>query len=106
MKSEREEFSDRIVKASALPEAKSRPLAERLWMMRFRSERLAVAKCNRELTEEEKALGADLDARVEAIGKELGLKAYRQDDPRGNTIRVEVGQEFADNWDGLTVGCG
>ena len=47
-----------------------------------------------------------MDAKVKEVGKELGLKAYRQGDPRGWTIRVVVPRELADCWDNETTGCG
>jgi len=103
---ERQDFVRRIVAASKLPESKSRALAGKLYAMRYDSKQLAIDGCNRELTEAEKLLDNKMDAEVKAIGERLGLKAYRQDDARGNTIRVVVGQELADNMDGETVGCG
>jgi hypothetical protein len=95
-----------VVAASKIPKAKSTELAKELWNMGPESSKLATASCNRELTEAEQVRDAEMDARVVAIGKELGLKAYRQDDPRGWTIRVVVPPELADNWDGESTGCG
>ena len=103
---ERQDFIRRIVAASVLPEAKATKLAVELFRMGPASARLAENACNRELTPREDARDDRMDARVEAIGKELGLKAYRQGDPRGWTIRVVVGRELATSWDAETVGCG
>lgn len=107
---ERQDFIRRVVTASAntgkVTKTKATALAIELWCMGPRSKRLAEAMCNRELTERENKLDDQMDARVAAIGVELGLKAYRQGDPRGWTIRVEVPKELADCLDGLTTGCG
>lgn len=81
-------------------------LAVSLWLMGPKSSRLAEAACNRELTKREDRIDTEMDERVVAIGKALGLNAYRQGDPRGWTIRVEVPKHLADCWDGLTTGCG
>ena len=103
---ERQDFIRRVVTASKLPNTKATKLAIELWNMGQRSARLAENACNRELTPREEKRDDAMDARVKAIGEELGLKAYRQGDPRGWTIRVEVGKELANNWDGETTGCG
>lgn len=99
-------FTRRVVTASKIPPTKAIELATELWKLAPESARLATASCNRELTDAEKERDAEMDARVVAIGVQLGLKAYRQDDPRGWTIRVVVPPELADNWDGETTGCG
>jgi len=103
---EKQDFIRRVVTASKLPETKSTKLAVELWNMGPRSARLAENACNRELTPRENTIDDRMDARVVAIGEELGLKAYRQGDPRGWTIRVVVGRELANCWDGETTGCG
>jgi hypothetical protein len=103
---EQQDFIRRVVTASKLPKAKSTELAMELWEMGPRSARLAENACNRELTARENKIDNLLDARVEAIGEELGLRTYRQGDPRGWTIRVVVGKELSNNWDGESVGCG
>lgn len=104
--SERQDFINRVCAASKLPRRKAASLAVELWMMGPRSARLAEAECNRELSEREKRRDAEMDARVKAIGEELGVKAERQGDPRGWTIRVYVGKALANCWDGETTGCG
>lgn len=81
-------------------------LAQELLKMGPRSARLAEIECTRNLTEYEKKNDSEMDFKVVEIGKELGLKAYRQGDPRGQTIRVVVGRQYTTNWDGETVGCG
>ena len=81
-------------------------LAQELLKMGPRSARLAEIECGRSLTEYEKKNDSEMDCKVAKIGKELGLKAYRQGDPRGQTIRVVVGSRYTTNWDGETVGCG
>jgi hypothetical protein len=101
-----QDFIRRVVTASKIPTAKSTELAQELWEMAPESSKLATASCNRDLSEAEQLRDAELDARVKAIGVQLGLTAYRQDDPRGWTIRVVVPRELADNWDGITTGCG
>ena len=103
---EKQDFIRRVVSASKIPSDKATILATKLWKMSGRSSRLAEAACNRELTKAEDALDDKMDAKVKEIGKLLGLKAYREGDPRGWTIRVVVGKELANNWDGLTTGCG
>jgi hypothetical protein len=103
---ERQDFIRRITLASKIPEKNARYLAISLWEKGPRSKRLAEAGCNREFTESERQSSAILDEAVKTIGELLGLQAYRQGDPRGNTIRVVVGAEFADNWDGISTGCG
>lgn len=104
--SERQDFVNRVCAASSLSRRKSAKLAMILWRMGFYSKTLAENACNRELTERENKRDNEMDARVAEIGKELGLKAFRQGDPRGNTIRVVVGKELSNNWDGETCGCG
>jgi hypothetical protein len=104
--SARQDFVNRVCAASSLPRRKSAKLAMILWRMGPYSSRLAVAVCNRELTARETKRDEELDARVVEIGKELGLKAYREGDPCGWTIRVIVGQGLSNNLDGETVGCG
>ena len=104
--SERQDFINRVCAASKLPRRKAASLAVELWLMGFYSAKLAENACNRELSDREKRRDNEMDTRVEAIGKELGLKAYRQGDPRGWTIRVVVGKELANNWDGESTGCG
>jgi len=99
-------FTRRVVTASKIPPTQAIELATELWKLAPESARLAEASCNRELTEAEQVRDAELDARVKAIGVQLGLTAYRQDDPRGWTIRVVVPRELADCWDGETTGCG
>jgi hypothetical protein len=106
MLSEKIDFITRVTKASKLPVARANDLAEELWGMGPASKKLAEAGCNRELTEFERVYDEKMDARVREIGVELGLDAYRQDDPRGWTIRVKVPRELANNWDGITTGCG
>jgi hypothetical protein len=103
---EGQDFIRRVVTASKLPKAKATKLAVELWNMGPRSARLAENACNRELTPREEKRDEQMDARVVAIGEELGLRAYRQGDPRGHTIRVVVGKALANNWDGETTGCG
>jgi hypothetical protein len=103
---EKAKFIQQIVKASKLPADKAERLAKKLWHLGPESERLATASCNRELTKYENKRDDELDLLVKAIGVELGLNAYRQNDPRGWTIRVEVGRDLATCWDGETVGCG
>lgn len=106
MESEKENFVRRIMAASpAMPDT-SREIANYLWDLGPESNRLATAECNRPMTETEKARDAELDRFVAGFSARLGLKCYRQGDPRGNTIRVVVGPQYADNWDGETVGCG
>lgn len=109
----RQDFLRRVCEASKRANVENpklevlvRRLAVELWNMGPRSHFLAEAACNRELTERETKRDEEMDARVVAIGKELGLKAYRQGDPRGWTIRVEVPQDLADCWDGISTGCG
>jgi hypothetical protein len=106
----RQDFIRRVVTASTdigkTTKTKATALAVELWNMGPRSKWLAEAMCNRELTERENKRDDQMDARVAAIGVDLGLKAYRQGDPRGWTIRVEVPKELADCWDGITTGCG
>ena len=104
--SARQDFVNRVCKASALPRQKSAKLAMALWRMGPYSKVLAEAACNRELTEREERRDEEMDAKVKEVGKELGLKAYRQGDPRGWTIRVVVPRELADCWDNETTGCG
>ncbi len=103
---EKQDFIRRVVSASKIPSDKAIALAKELWNMSGRSSRLAEVACNRELTPAEDALDDRLDARVKEIGGELGLRAYRQGDPRGWTIRVVVGRELANCWDNETTGCG
>lgn len=107
---ERQDFIRRVVTASTeigkISKTKATALAVELWNMGPRSARLAENACNRELTERENKRDDAMDARVKAIGEELGLKAYRQGDPRGWTIRVEVGKALANCFDGETCGCG
>jgi hypothetical protein len=81
-------------------------LARELLRMGPRSEKLAETGCNRELTEYEIKEDKELGVKVHEIGNELGLRAYRQDDPRGWTIRVIVDKQYVNCWDGETVGCG
>jgi len=104
------EFVRRVVAASnkigKVPEKKARTLANQLWSFRKESQRLAEAMCNRELTKREERRDEQLDGIVKDIGEEMGLVAYRQGDPRGWTIRVEVGRELANCFDGITTGCG
>ena len=102
----REDFIRRVQTASKIPKGKSKILARELWAMGPYSAKLAEHACNRELSERETKRDNEMDARVEEIGKELGLKAFRQGDPRGWTIRVVVGKELSNNWDGETCGCG
>jgi len=104
--SEREDFIRRIQTASKIPIGKSKILARELWKMGPYSAKLAEHTCNRELTARENKRDDEMDARVKEIGEELGLRAYRQGDPRGHTIRVVVGKALASNWDGESVGCG
>lgn len=105
----RQDFIRRVVTAtdeSKISKVQATTLAVELWNMRLESKRLATESLNRVLSNDEQVRDAELDVRVKAIGKELGLNAYRQDDSRGWTIRVEVPRELADNYDGLTTGCG
>jgi hypothetical protein len=102
----RQDFIRRIQLASKIPRGKSLILARELWAMGPYSSLLAEHTCNRELSERETKRDNEMDARVAEIGVELGLKAERQGDPRGWTIRVYVGKELANCWDGLTTGCG
>lgn len=103
----RDEFVRRVALAAVnVPIAKAFRLARELRSLARESARLAELACNRELTLREDARDTELDARVKAIGEQLGLRAYRQGDPRGWTIRVEVGKRLANSWDGLTTGCG
>lgn len=81
-------------------------LAQELLKMGPRSAQLAKIECNRSLTEYEKKNDSEMDCNVAEIGKELGLKAYRQGDPRGYTIRVIVDRQYTTCMDGETVGCG
>jgi hypothetical protein len=81
-------------------------LARELLGMGPRSKALAERYCNRSLYPHEKEEDENLDVRVLKIGMDLGLKAYRQGDPRGWTIRVEVDKQYTTCWDGETVGCG
>jgi hypothetical protein len=104
--SARQDFVNRVCAASLLTRRKSARLAMILWRMGPYSSKLAENECNRELTEREKERDSQMDARVVEIGKELGLKAYRQGDPRGWTIRVIVPRELANCWDGISCGCG
>jgi hypothetical protein len=94
---ERQSFIRRIVSASKLPEKESARLAQKLWAMRKESAQLAENACNRELGKYEDKRDDFLDAKVKVIGEKLGLRAYRQGDPRGHTIRVVVGKEHANN---------
>jgi hypothetical protein len=114
---ERQDFIRRVVAAAATINGKTivgekdpTKLAEQLWRMGPRSKRLAERLCSEEMSEAESErvnrIDDEMDAKVVAIGKELGLKAYRQGDPRGWTIRVVVGRDLADCMDGETTGCG
>ena len=103
---ERQDFINRVVAASKLSKTKATKLAVELWNMRLYSAKLAEYACNRELSARENKRDDEMNARVKAIGEELGLKAYRQGDPRGWTIRVEVPRELANCCDGITTGCG
>jgi hypothetical protein len=103
----RDNFVRRVVLAAVnVPMVEARKLALRLRSMATESKCLAENACNRELTPSENARDDELDAKVKAIGLQLGLRAFRQGDPRGHTIRVLVGRDLADNWDGETTGCG
>jgi len=104
--SERQDFINRVCAASKLRRRKAAALAVELWRMGPYSAKLAVDECNRELTCVEKERDGEMDTRVAAIGSALGLKAYRQGDPRGWTIRVVVPKALANCWDGETTGCG
>lgn len=111
VKEEHDSFVRRVVTASLragklTSQRKATVLANRLWNMRIRSSRLAEAACNRGLSEREDRIDTQMDETVKNIGEQLGLVAYRQGDPRGWTIRVEVPRDLADNWDGKTTGCG
>lgn len=109
---EKRQFVRRVVAAAlrkegaTITQRKATILANQLWSFGLPSQQLAEAACNRELTPREESYDNRLDKRVEEIGKELGLTAYRQGDPRGWTIRVKVPKDLADCWDGETTGCG
>lgn len=102
----KDEFTKRVCMAANCSIEEAFIVCKELLKIADESKKLAVDACNRELTRREKYRDEDLDRIVAGYGRRLGLKTYRQDDPRGWTIRVEVGPEFADCMDGISTGCG
>lgn len=71
-----------------------------------KSSRLAVDECNRGLTPREKRTVERIEREVEALGRLIGLTAFRQGDPRGYTIRVILPKGISGNCVDGSAGCG
>jgi len=69
-------------------------------------ERLAVARCNRELSEEEERKDERMEEIIKGICKNHGIKANFNGDPRGYTTKLILKSGRYNTWGGQESGYG
>jgi len=100
---DREQFC--FIVARTIPAATFNEVTRMLQLARG-VQRLAVAECNRQLTEREKARQAKLASAVLDLAKGWGIVAHITGDPRGYVVKLMLPGGHYNTWGGPESGWG